>query len=197
MASISSFEFNNMARIGNDSTDQTQRTVTNTRFANYTLSNFFSETLSDSHVQFATQQPTLTFSGLVNGSGLNGSVVDTDSLLTIKTEQERPLEKLQLFERPFLTVPYLGRGSCDPTLESQLQQGELVSDKKSVSTIMEKSFTKYSLYPTDNQMEERVKNPANTVEEAALDGWVRGGMATREMAGNGDLRKNNRPSNIF
>jgi len=197
MASLSSYEFNNMARIGNDSTDQTQRTVTNTRFANYTLSNFFSETLSDSHVQFATQQPTLTFSGLVNGSGLNGSVVDTDSLLTIRTEQERPLEKLQLFERPFLTVPYLGRGSCDPTLESQLQQGELVSDKKSVSTIMEKSFTKYSLYPTDNQMEERVKNPANTVEEAALDGWVRGGMATREMAGNGDLRKNNRPSNVF
>lgn len=197
MASISSYEFNNMARIGNDSTDQTQRTVTNTRFANYTLSNFFNDTVSDSHVQFAIPQPTLTFSGLVNGSGLNGSVIDTDSLLTIKADQERPLEKLQLFERPFLTVPYLGRGSCDPALESQLQQGETVSDKKSTSTIMEKSFTKYSLYPTDNKMEERVKNQANTVEEAALEGWVRGGMATREMSGNVDLRQNNRPSSMF
>jgi len=197
MASISSYEFNNMARIGNDSTDQTQRTVTNTRFANYTLSNFFNDTVSDSHVQFAIPQPTLTFSGLVNGSGLNGSVIDTDSLLTIKADQERPLEKLQLFERPFLTVPYLGRGSCDPALESQLQQGETVSDKKSTSTIMEKSFTKYSLYPTDNKMEERVKNPANTVEEAALEGWVRGGMSTREMSGNVDLRQNNRPSSMF
>jgi hypothetical protein len=28
-------------------------------------------------------------------------------------------------------------------------------------------------------MEERVNNPAYTVQEAALDGWVRGGANTR------------------
>jgi hypothetical protein len=96
-------------------------------------------------------------------------------------EQERPLEKLMLTPRPFVTVPYLGRGSCDPVLESQLQQGELVSDKKSVSTVMEKSFSGYTMYPTDSVMEERVKNPEFVVQEAALDGWVRGGQATRHF----------------
>jgi hypothetical protein len=29
-------------------------------------------------------------------------------------------------------------------------------------------------------MTERVKNPSKNIEEYALDGWVRGGMASRE-----------------
>lgn len=193
MATLSSYTFNNMGRIGSDATDQSQKNVYNTRFANYTLSNFTSETLSDSHVNFAVQQPTMTFFGLAHGDGLSANSVDVDSNLMLKAGQERPLEKLQLFERPFLTVPYLGRGSADPSLESQLQQGELVSDKKSVSTIMEKSFAPYSLYPMDSKMENYVKDPKNTVQEAALDGWTRGGASTRN---DGSLA-NNRPSGTY
>ena len=139
----------------------------------------------------------MTFNGLTNGNGLNGNVVDTESLLLIKSEQQRALEKLQLFERPFKTVPYLGRGSCDPALESQLQQGEWSSDKKSTSTIMEKSFAAYALYPTDNKMEQRVTDVSNTVEEAALDGWIRGGASTREMSMDESMQKNNRPNAMF
>jgi hypothetical protein len=176
----SSYTFNNMGRIGLDATDLTQRNMHNTRFSNYMLSEFFSDKTSDSQVKFATQQPTMMFSS----SGVAGSVIDVNSMLTLKTEQERPLEKLMLNTRPFVTVPYLGRGSCDPTLESQLQQGEIISDRKSVSTIMEQSFSNYVMYPTDTQMEERVKNPAYTVEEAALNGWVRGGQSTRNYSKN-------------
>jgi hypothetical protein len=176
--SSSSYTFNNMGRIGLDATDLTQRNMHNTRFSNYMLSEFFSDKTSDSQVKFATQQPTM----MVSGSGIASSVIDVNSMLTLKTEQERPLEKLMLHPRPFVTVPYLGRGSCDPTLESQLQQGELISDRKSVSTIMEQSFSNYVMYPTDTQMEERVKNPAFTVEESALSGWVRGGQSTRNFS---------------
>jgi hypothetical protein len=194
MTTISSYMFNNTDRIGYDVTDQSQKTLYNTRFANYTLSNFLSESTSDTHVSFATSQPNVNYSGIAHGLGLGGSVIDADSSLLIKTEQERPLEKLQLMERPFLTVPYLGRGSNDPVLESQLQQGEIVSDKKSVSTIMDKSFANYSLYPLDSKMEEKVQNPKYTVEEAALNGWVRGGMATRDMSADPNMVKNNRPN---
>lgn len=193
MATLSSYTFHNMGRLGSDVTDQSQKNVYNTRFANYTLSNFTSETLSDSHVNFAVQQPTMSFFGLTHGHGLSANSVDVDSNLMLKAGQERPLEKLQLFERPFLTVPYLGRGSADPSLESQLQQGELVSDKKSVSTIMEKSFAPYSLYPMDSKMENYVKDPKNTVQEAALDGWTRGGASTRNDGG----LANNRPSATY
>jgi hypothetical protein len=193
MSIINNYHFNNMGRIGADTTDNTQRTVSNTKFANYMLSNYVNNTLSGSHVNFATQQPTLMFSGIAGGNGLSSNLVDMDSQLTIKTEEERALEKLQLFQRPFVTVPYLGRGYGDPSIESQLQQGEIVSDKKSVSTIMEKSFSQYSLYPTDDNMVKRVQNTSYTVEESALDGWVRGGVASREMATNANFQKNNRP----
>ena len=197
MASISSYMFNNMDRIGNDVTDRSQKNVYNTKFSNYTLSNYFSDNLSTSHVRFALEQPAMEFKDVVHGHGLNGQAVDVDSALLINAGQERPIEKLQLMERPYKTVPYLGRGSCDPTLESQLQQGENVADKKSVSTIMEQSFSKYSLYPTDSKMEERVNNPAFTVQEAALDGWLRGGATTRDMSMDPKMRQNNRPNGLF
>jgi len=189
MASLSPYTFNNTARIGADSVDQTQRTVANTQYANHMLTDYFSSTLSDQHVQFAIQQPTMNFNGLANGNGIYNASVDKESMLKLKPTEERSLEKLQLFSRPFITVPYLGRGSCDPALESQLQQGEPVTEKKSVSTIMEKSFGAYSLYPTDSKMENQVKDASHTVEEAAMDGWVRGGMSTREMPSDEMSRK--------
>jgi len=191
MASLSPYTFNNTARIGADSTDQSQRNGANTHYANYMLTDHFSSTLSDHHVQFAMQQPTMNFNGLANGNGIHNAAVDKESALKLKPTEDRPLEKLQLFSRPFVTVPYLGRGSCDPALESQLQQGEPVTEKKSVSTIMEKSFGAYSLYPTDNKMENQVKDASHTVEEAAMEGWVRGGMSTREMP-NSDIARKNR-----
>lgn len=197
MASLTPYTFLNTDRIGTDSTDQTQRNISNTQYANYMLTDHFSKKVSDDHVKFAVNQPTMTFNGLTNGNGVGANNVDNESLLLLKSEQQRALEKLQLFERPFKSVPYLGRGSCDPALESQLQQGELSGDKKSVSTIMEKSFASYSLYPTDNKMEEHVNDPSNTVEEAALDGWIRGGASTREMSINEDMQKNNRPNGVF
>jgi hypothetical protein len=161
------------------------------------LSNYFSDKSSNNHVNFATKQPAVMFSGITHGSGLISSAIDAESILKLKTEQDHAVEKLQLFQRPFLTVPFLGRGSCDPALESQLLLGEMVSDKKSASTIMDKSFAQYALYPTDKKMEERVNNAANTVEEAALDGWVRGGMTTREMSTDEIMKKNNRPNASF
>lgn len=190
MASLSPYTFNNTSRIGTDSTDKTQRNVANNQYANYMLTDHFSSTLSDHHVQFAIQQPTMNFNGLANGNGIHNAAVDKESMLKLKPTEERSLEKLQLFSRPFITVPYLGKGSCDPTLESRLQQGEPVTEKKSVSTIMEKSFGAYSLYPTDSKMENQVKDASHTVEEAAMDGWVRGGMSTREMPIDELSRKN-------
>ncbi len=62
---------------------------------------------------------------------------------------------------------------------------------------MDKSFSQYQLYPTDDKMEERVKDASHTVEEAALDGWVRGGMASREMTSDDILEHNNRPNHLF
>ena len=178
----SSYMFNNMGRINNDATDKTQQTLFNTRIANYTLSNYFSSPNADNHVMFATMQPAVSFLGVNGGSGVGGGVVDYESLLLNNAEQERPLEKVQLMQRMFSTVPYLGRGAGNADIESQLQQGELIDHKKSTNTIMEQTFMPYTLYPTDYNMNERVANPTYTVEEVAMNGWVRGGADARNMS---------------
>ena len=177
----SSYLFNSLGRIGDDQTDQTQRNIQNTKYSSHMLMNPVGRNLMNSHVQFATQQPSVFFNGLTNGNGLNGQVIDYDSMLMNQSIQERPLEKVQLMQRPFATVPFLGRGSGDSYTESFLQQGETITGKKSVSTIMEQSFLNYSQYVLNQEEKNRQQNPANFVEEVALNGWVRGGQDSREV----------------
>jgi hypothetical protein len=180
MASIYPYTFNGVSRIGNDNTDKSQKTIMNTRFNNYMLSTYFSDNHSSDHVQFATNQPAMMFTGLSGASaGINALTVDVDSKLNIHKENGRSLEKLSLQQRPFLTVPYLGRGSCDTILESQLKQGDIITSKKSVSTITEQSFANKQMYPLIDSIKDTITNPKYLVQEAALDGWVRGGSATR------------------
>ena len=176
MSSLHGYTFNNLGGLRADMTDQTQQNIQNTRFGNYTVSNFYSNNTSDSQLQFAIQQPGF----LVHNGGISSSVIDIESNLFTKMENERAYEKLQLFQRPFLTVPYLGRGAGDPTLEAQLQQGEMVRDLKSVATISEKNYMDTSQYPMREDLRATITNPANLVQELAMDGWVRGGVSARE-----------------
>ena len=180
MATMSDFLFNNLGRIGADNTDNTQRNLANTRYANYMLDNLNTGIPSQNHVDFATQQPNINFSGTGGGVGIPGMSIDYESSLVIKNDQERSFEPIQLIQRPFATVPYLGRGSADPVLEAQLMQGEAVSDKKSMTTVMDKPFIDYNTYPLMDEVKSRVTNPAFSVEEAALNGWTRGGVSSRD-----------------
>ena len=176
MSSLHGYTFNNMGSLRADMTDQTQQNIQNTRFGNYNVANFFSNSASDSQLQFATQQPGI----VVKNGGVASAVIDVESNLFNKSENERPFEKLQLFQRPFVTVPYLGRGGGDPTLESQLQQGEMIRDLKSVGTVSEKSYIDYNQYPMRDDLRSQITNPSNLVQEVAMDGWIRGGASARE-----------------
>jgi len=186
MASLHTYEFNNIGRIGNDYSDRTQRNIMNTKFSNYMLSNYFSEMNSRDFINFGTNQPALMFQGIAGGSasgGVIGSNVDIDTTFGRRLDT-RPEEKLMLNPRPFVTVPYLGRGSADPTLESDLRQGKIITNKKSVSTITEKTFMDNQMYPLLDDIKSTITNPQYLIQEAAMDGWVRGGSGTRSVVSN-------------
>ena len=188
----SDYTFHQSGRLGNDSVDNTQRTLQNTQYLNSVLSHYStSDKSSISYVDFATQIPGMMVSGMNGGNGLGGNSVEHESALFWKTQNERSLEKLQLYERPFLTIPFMGRGSVDPTLESQLMQGENVRGKKSVSTVMEQNFNPLDKYPLDS---EKKASFGNTIEELALEGWTRGGKSARDMQEN-SFSKMSKPSN--
>jgi len=69
MTDMNSYLFNNMGHLSADVSDQSQKNIYNTKFANYTLSNFFNDRASSQYVDFATSYPTM----MVNGT--NGGVV--------------------------------------------------------------------------------------------------------------------------
>lgn len=181
MANISSYAFENMSRIGNDSCALDQKSVQNVNACNYLLQNYFiSDCTMKKPISLATTQPGVFFNGPSNvGSG--GCVVDASSELLIGSLLTHPKCKLELFQRPFATVPFLGRGSVNPVLEAQIQQGESITNKRSITKLGERSYISYSNTPLQPDVKNRVTNPDYCIESSASAGWIRGGLPSRDL----------------
>jgi len=181
MASVSDYMFNNMARIGNDNCGQSQRNTQNVKSGNYVLTNPFNgDCLMSKGMDFALGQPNVNYSG-TKEMAAEGCNVDINSKLKIGSEQTHPNCKLSLEQRPYLTVPYLGRGPGNSLLESQILQGEQITNRKSITNVTEKSHMIYSNTPMIPSLAASINNPANLIENSASEGWIRGGIPSREL----------------
>lgn len=181
MANVSDYIFSNMSRIGNDNCDLSQRNLQSTKKADYLLKNYGTEDcLMKKPIDLALTQPSINYSGS-KSMALEGCNVDTSSSLLIGTVQTNPRCRISLQERPYLTVPYLGRGSGNPTLESRLVQGEQFSCRKSIDPSTERSYIPLSHPELIPSIASTITNPANLVEGVAADGWIRGGLPSREL----------------
>ena len=56
-----------------------------------------------------------------------------------------------------------------------------IFNKKSVNTTSETSHITYRHYPLIPSIHSTVTNPANLVEGVAADGWIRGGLPSRDL----------------
>jgi hypothetical protein len=187
MAHVSDFTFNTMGRIGSDSCSQDINSIENAQACSYLLQNYFTSDCNMSKAkQLATTQPGIIYSGSM-GSDMCGSNIDDSSKLLIGSIQTAPKARIDLFQRPFATVPFLGRGAVDPILESQIQQGEAVTNKRTVTQLTEKSHLKYRTTPMIPQVKENIQNPNNLIESSASQGWIRGGVPSRELTRDRDM----------
>jgi hypothetical protein len=66
-------------------------------------------------------------------------------------------------------------------MESEIQQGDMSTNKRSINKLGEKSYLPYSTTPLLSDVKNRINNPAYSVEGVASQGWVRGGVPSREM----------------
>ena len=182
------FTFDHLSGINDDSCALSQKNIQNVYQANYLLTNFFVQDCGmKKPIEFATSQPNINFSG-GHQVGAGGCNIDANSDLLIGTINTHPKCRISLFERPFKTVPYLGRGSSNPVLESHIQQGDMITNKKSINTTTEQSYMPYSNYPLIPSIENSITNPANLVEGVAVDGWIRGGVPSRELQKDKDYK---------
>jgi hypothetical protein len=151
------------------------------------LQNYFAQDCSMSDAKrLATTQPGIIYSGGF-GLGAGGCNVDDSSKLLIGGIQTNPKARIDLFGRPFATVPFLGRGSVDPILEAQMQQGESITNKRSVTRLMEKSHLKYHTTPLIPEVKQNIQNPSQMIEGMASEGWIRGGVPSRELTRDRDF----------
>ena len=184
MASVYNYNFDNSGRIGNDVCGVSERDMQNNKFGTYSTRNYFEKDCGMSKpIRFATEQPNVFYSG--GHGGVGGCTVESDSDLKIGSIQTNPKCRISLQERPYKTIPYIGRGPSNPVLESRLQQGSFFADKKSCKNVTEKSFGNMDvdLVPS---LRETIQNPSNLIENVAADGWVRGGLPSREMTRDND-----------
>ena len=189
------YTFHNLSRIGDDNCGISARDAQNNSMGSYNTTNYFlSECGMKKPISFATQQPFMFVGGGPGNSlcGAGGCNVDSDSKLKIGQIQTNPKCRISLQQRPFATVPYLGRGPPRPKMESILQQGAMIQELKSCKTVTEKSFSHVRDVPLIPSVAATIQNPANLVEGVAHDGWIRGGLPSRELTREQDYsnRKN-------
>jgi hypothetical protein len=180
----SSYIFENMSRIGNDDCYLDQTSIQNVNSCNYTLQNYFASNCSmQKQIDLATTQPGIFYKG-THSIGSLGCNVDDNSNLTLGTIQTNPKCRIDLNQRPFLTIPFLGRGSVSAVTEAQLQQGEALINKKTSNHMSEKSYIKYHHTPLLPEISKKVNTPA--IEDNASEGWIRGGIPSRELTRDSD-----------
>jgi hypothetical protein len=167
------YAFNNFSRSFNDTEYLDQRAIQNMNGSSYYLKNYSGD--MQKSMNFALMQPFVFY----NGSGINSSTIDINSKLTIGSLQTHPRSRIDLIQRPFVTVPYLGRGTVDPVSESQLMQGEIYTNKKSFNQLSEVSYLPLSNTPLIPSIKETITNPNFLVENNS--GGVRGGLPSREL----------------
>jgi len=176
----SDYTFNRMTNINDDNCAITQLNIENAQASDYMLKNFFPACPMNKAIDFATQQPNIFYSGS-HQVGINGCNVETNSNL-LHTPISRPPCRLNLLQRPFATVPFLGRGRSNVNLESLLREGEIIYNSKSTNPSSEVSYINYKNYPLIPEVQETTANASNLIENDIAVGWVRGGLPSREIA---------------
>jgi hypothetical protein len=134
------------------------------------------------HIEFATNQPGVFFKNGY-GLGLGENTMDENTRLITGSRQLNNKTSYHFQQRSYATIPYLGRGSGNSFVESKLRNGELIgSNKMSETNMSEVSYIPYSMTPLLNELETSMLAPEHLIESVADSNWVRGGIATREMA---------------
>jgi len=185
MSTLVNFNFDGLSRIGNDSTTFTQDNIMNMRQANYNTYNPYSMDCKGA-MEFATSQPNVFFGGGTYSLGPGGCNVAESTVLN-KSILTNPHIKISLHERPYKTVPYLGKGNVDVSLENSLLWGDDLREKKTSIRLNEQNFQSLEMYPLLNA--ERMTDPRLHIEGYGKSDWVRGGMQSRELYKNKEYKK--------
>lgn len=113
------------------------------------------------------------------GYGFNNSQIDADSVMRNQPGFKSNRCNIRQQARPFLTVPLMVGGRTGGSeIESNLLQGQQVRMGKECGTVSEQQFEVFT--PLIPSVQANIQNPKNLISEVAQQGWIRGGIPSRE-----------------
>ena len=131
-------------------------------------------------IETAAEHPTLQFR---DGYGVSECFTDDDSQLRIGKTKKNPKCPNQLFTRPYKTVPFMGRGSGNSFVESQLRPGEATGERKQCNVLAGINIPNVdpNHMPMIDHLKNNIQEPRHLIPEEAMEGWVRGGAPSRQI----------------
>ena len=174
---MASFQIQQFTRIRDDPCDQAVQNKESAAPGSYRVTNLVPA--SSDAFNIAYQQPAVSAAA---GYGWSAAQINADSALrnhAIQTNSPHAPIRARVQARPFVTVPYMGRGKGEADLESRLQQPEFVRQSKDCGTISD-TFYQNQFTPMLPHVQENIQNPVHLIPEVASVGWVRSGIPSRQ-----------------
>ncbi len=167
------FMFDKLSRMGDDPATSSQRNIMNNSYSGYQLFNPYTDNSVEQALGVATNQPSMFVKGTNGLSPFGGNI--TQSTMLERSILTNPHIKITLQERPYKTVPYLGKGNVDVTVENQLKWGDTMREQKSVVQLGEHTYLDLDKYPLHGYVKKSVN------DRVTVNGQWSNGVNTRDM----------------
>lgn len=167
--------FNGLTSLEHDKGTFSERQLQSQAFSSYTTQDYTSTTPQQA-TSFATEQPYINYTMGKNTVGLQGSSVDAYSNL-MKSEITNLKGKITLSTRPYLTIPYLGKGKHVGSIldhEETLRYGDQNSKRKTVIAMSEVSTNPEETFPMLHEVKDKMVGNVEKQE-------IRDGIQSRDI----------------
>lgn len=174
---MSAFQIQQFTRIRDDPCDQSVQNKESVAPGSYQMTNLVPA--SSDAFNIAYQQPAMLAAA---GYGWSAAQINADSVLrnhAVQTNSPHAPIRSRVQSRPFMSVPYMGRGKGEADVETKLQQPSFSRQSKDTGTISD-TFYQNQFTPMLPHVSANIQNPANLIPEVASAGWMRSGIPSRQ-----------------
>lgn len=179
------FNIQGLTRLREDGCYKKIRQLHSQKPGSYKTRNYYDCECEAPHTkELSLQQPALNYRDGYGWTSNKGCNVDNDSKLRNANNLTNPRLVQQLFQRPYSTVPYMGRGEGNTCVESNLRSSEDTYQNRQCNTLSGIYVDRF--VPQIPCIKDNVQNPKNLIQEDTNNTWVRGGQPSRQIIRNRD-----------
>ena len=179
------FKIQGLTRLNEDACYKKVNYKTIQQPANYQVSNYHECGCAAPNAKdISLQNPVVQYRDGLGWTSMNGCNIDNDSKLRNARNLTNRRCINQLHERPYKTVPYMGRGRGNICAETKLQPGEDTFQNKPCNNLAGVYIDRFT--PQIPCIRDNVQNAIHLIPEDNDKTWLRGGQPSRQVIRNRD-----------